>query len=460
MRVSFRIKLLASHAAVALAVSAVTLLVVERAVSRRMEAQVDRRLEIQAHAVSRWLEQAGRHPNRLAGRLAGVVAARVTIIDANGVAVGDSTADPSRTAGTNAIALTPEVREARDGRVGRATRESHAGRQVRYVAVPAPNGAVVRLGLPIDEIDDTKAGIRRQLVAGAIASLIVAVALAFFVAGALTRRLFAARELARRIGAGDYDVSVQDDAADEVSVLSNTLVAAASELKETEARRREFLANVAHEIRTPVTSIRGYAETLDRSDVDADTRGEFLDTIHRNAVRIGQLVEDLLELEALQAGKSPPLSTETVRLAPIARAVARTVQARADELDASVAIDVDDELACAGDADAVERIVLNLVDNALRHGGRGVHVAVDAERRGNRVRITVRDDGPGIPEAQRSRIFERFFRGFTAGDRDGGGSGLGLAISRELAQAMGGSLSLGSEADTGTAFSVDLPAVA
>lgn len=455
MRVSFRIKLMASHAAVALAVGAVALLVVERAVSSRLEALVDSRLEAQAGAVGRWLEQA-RHPDRLAGRLAGVVGARVTIVDEAGVAVGES----SETVDTAVdLSQLEEVAAARAGRIGHATRYSTSvGEHVRFIAVPAPDGGVVRLGLPIGELEDTQADIRRQLGLGALASLFVALALAAFVAAALTRRLRATRELAQRIGAGDYDVSTASSSpgsGDEVGVLADTLIAAARELEETEARRREFLANVAHEIRTPVTSIRGYAETLAGAAVDADTQREFLQTIHRNAVRIGQLVEDLLELEALQAGKNRALALEPVEVAQVMRHVSGTLAARIRELGAEVRVAIDDGVSVQGDTDAIERILLNLVDNALRHVGPGVEVEVEAAVRADRVTIVVRDNGPGIPAEQRSRIFERFHRGAGAGDRDGGGSGLGLAIARELAQAMGGTLVLGAPV-TGTEFRLEL----
>lgn len=445
-----------SHAAVAVAVSAVSFLVVERALSSHMEGQVDRRLESQAQAVARWLERA-RHPDRLAGRLAGVVGARVTIIDAKGEAVGESRkgidAEPLR---ADALA---EVSNARAGRIGRATRYSlseHA--QVRYIAVPAPENSVVRLGLPIGEIDETKSDIRRQLGVGALASLIVALGLAVVMAGALTGRLRAAGELAQRIGAGDYDVKVATASTDEVGVLSSTLVTAAAELKETEARRRAFLANVAHEIRTPVTSIGGYAETLEKTDVDADTRREFVATIHRNAVRIGKLVEDLLQLEALQAGKAPPLSDEQVDLPSLAQHVADTLQTSATERGATIDVDVPQGLSCRGDADAIERILLNLVDNALRYGGDAVAVQVRAHEQDDKVVIEVSDDGPGIPAEHRSRVFERFHRVGGAGDRKAGGGGLGLPIARELAQAMGGSLSLSREAGQGSRFIVELPA--
>ena len=453
MTVSFRVKLLATHAALALIVGAVMLVVIERLVSQRMEHQLDARLEVQARAVALWLERAA-HQQQLARRLAGVVDARVTIIDKRGIALGESTAPANARPGMDPDGATPEVQAAREGRVGRHTRFSPIDRAyVRYVAVPAPGESVVRLGVPIGEIEETKGDLRTQLLIGAIASLLVALALAAAIAGPLTRRLREATAFARRIGAGDYKVPAQPATRDEIGILTSSLSTAATELAATEQRRRDFLANVAHEIRTPVTSIRGYAELLAKGNVDGDTSREFMLTIHRNSLRIAQLVEDLLELEALDAGKGPQLASEPVALAPVVAHVADTLRARAAELGATITTDIPADLAATGDPDAVERIVLNLADNALRHGGKGVTVTIAGKRVDGRVRLSVSDTGQGVPEEHRARIFERFHRGDAHLDRERRGSGLGLAIASELAHAMKGTLIL----DGGSTFVLELP---
>ncbi len=442
MTISFRVKLLASHAAVALAVSAVALLVSERSVSQRMGAQLDTRLKAQAEAVAKWMERAG-HPDRLAGRLAGVVGARVTIVDSAGELLGESSNTQTDQGGV-------EIEQARAGGTGKATRES-----VRYIAVPTTDQAIVRLGVSIGELDDTRSELRKQLAVGALASLLVALGLAALVAGPLTRRLREATATAEKIGAGDYAVGPSDRARDEVGILSATLVSAAAELKATEERRREFLATVAHEIRTPVTSIRGYTETLLTKEVDEETRAEFDQTVHRNAVRIAQLVEDLLELEALEAGVGNLLAVESVDIAQVSKHVTETLAARAKETGASIEVSIKNDLQASGDADAIERVILNLVDNALRHGGNSPSILVEGSSEGDHCIVRVTDDGPGIPSNQRARIFERFYRGDKGRERARSGTGLGLAIARELAIAMGGTLVL--SADSGSTFVMRLP---
>jgi signal transduction histidine kinase len=448
--ISFRVKLLASHAAVALVVGMVTLIVVDRQVSRSMEHQIDQRLEAQARAVATWMERAA-HPGQLARRLSGVVDARVTILDKHGIAVGESHAPAGAKPAMDSEGVPPEVLAAREGKLGRETRFSAYEKQpVRYVAVPAPQDVVVRLGLPLGEIDETKDQLRGQLIGAAVASLLLALGLAALVAGPLTRRLREATAAARRIGAGDYTVPPPSPERDEIGVLSRALASAGAELAATERKRRAFLANVAHEIRTPVTSIRGYAQILSGSQVEDDTKREFLQTIHRNAVRIGTLVEDLLELEALEAGKGAALSREPVVLAPIVKHVIETLHARASDVGAAITTDIAEDLELRGDEDAIERIVLNLADNALRHGGAAVHVTIAARKIADRVSVTVSDSGPGIPDEHRAAIFERFHRGNATQQ----GSGLGLAIARELAIAMGGSLSVAER----STFKLELPA--
>jgi signal transduction histidine kinase len=457
VKVSFRTKLLASHSAVALLISAITLLVVNRVVTTQMEEQVDRRLETQARAVSTWLERSG-HPNRLAGRLADVVGARVTFVDEVGLAIGESRSDPDSAPAPDSEGAAEEVAVARQGKTGRATRYSRAEDQrVRYIAVPGPKGRVVRLGVPIGEISDATQQIRGLIVLGALTSALVALLLAGILARALTRRLRATTAMAQRLGRGDWDIRAPEEQADEIGVLSSALVAAASELKLSEQQRRELLSNVAHEIRTPVTSIRGYAETLSRGELDAETQREFLQTIHRNSLRIGQLVTDLMELEALEGGKSQTLDLHSVDIADVVENAVSALRVRAENADATVEIAIPDSMKVHGNADAIERIALNLIENALSHGGKGVAIAISARRAGNVIAVEFSDNGPGVTAEQAARIFERFYRGSPGRSREHGGAGLGLAIARQLAQAMHGTLALTPGERAGMAITLELP---
>ncbi|HVV81737.1 MAG TPA: ATP-binding protein [Kofleriaceae bacterium] len=224
-------------------------------------------------------------------------------------------------------------------------------------------------------------------------------------------------------------------------------------LRALEAVRRQFLANAAHELRTPVTAIAGYAETLASGDLPAETRREFVTTIGRNADRIARLVNDLLELERIEARAEATSDRDVIALAPAAEhavAAARTLGGAAGE--PRFTVDVPAELSVHGDRDGLEHVLQNLVDNAVHHGGGEVAIAAHAE--GERVVLTVSDRGPGLTAEERERVFDRFYRG--GGRRKDGGSGLGLAIARSHAQAMGGTLTAGGEPGQGAVFTLTL----
>ncbi len=227
-------------------------------------------------------------------------------------------------------------------------------------------------------------------------------------------------------------------------------------LRALEAVRREFLSNAAHELRTPITSISGYAETLlgAAGTVDPETSKEFLEIIHRNAGRIASLVDDLLVLDNLGGRATAVAERGPVPLAPVARDAART--AKGVTPTAQVDVDVAADLAVLATRDGLDHVVQNLVDNAIKYGA-GTPVTVTATRDEKRVQIAIADAGPGIPAGMEDRIFERFYRLDYGRSRDIGGSGLGLAIVKSQVEAMGGRVWVES-ARPGAKFVVELDA--
>jgi two-component system phosphate regulon sensor histidine kinase PhoR len=225
-------------------------------------------------------------------------------------------------------------------------------------------------------------------------------------------------------------------------------------MRALESVRREFLSNAAHELRTPVTSISGYAETLLGGGVDADTSKEFLVTIHRNAQRIAGLVSDLVLLDQLGGRAAVVGERVPVALAQVVQDAARTTKGVTPSAQIDVAVAA--ELSVLATREGLDHVVQNLIDNAVKYGG-GTPVVVRAERAGGHVRLTVRDSGPGIPEGHEERIFERFYRLDSGRSRDRGGSGLGLAIVKSQIDAMGGRVWV-ERADPGARFVVELDA--
>jgi two-component system phosphate regulon sensor histidine kinase PhoR len=230
-------------------------------------------------------------------------------------------------------------------------------------------------------------------------------------------------------------------------------------LRRLEQMRRDFVANVSHELRTPLASIRGFAETLSAGAVDdKENRLDFLKTIEEHAGRLTKLVDDLLDLSAIESGHRAPRLAPTdlaAALAESARAFAPVAEERGVLLEAPPA---DGLPRVSADPDQLRQILANLLDNALKYTETGGRVSVSAEPWKGGARVTVRDTGVGIPEADLPRVFERFYRVDKARAREAGGTGLGLSIVKHLVEAHGGVVSVESRQPGGTAFRFTLPA--
>jgi two-component system, OmpR family, phosphate regulon sensor histidine kinase PhoR len=228
-----------------------------------------------------------------------------------------------------------------------------------------------------------------------------------------------------------------------------------TEIRRLEAVRRDFVANASHELKTPLTSIRGYAEALIESDPPEELRRRFLEAIHGNTMRLQHLVDDLLDLSRLESG-GWSAGSERVQVDEVAQEawdmVAPSSSGHARDFD------VEGEACALADRQGLVQIFRNLFENAVRHtedGGR-IHVDVSTAPAGF-VTVAVSDDGEGIPARALPRIFERFYRADSSRARDVGGTGLGLAIVKHLVGAMGGEIEAESLLGQGTTIRFTLP---
>jgi len=229
-----------------------------------------------------------------------------------------------------------------------------------------------------------------------------------------------------------------------------------TELRRLESMRRDFVANVSHELKTPLTAIRGFAETLVSADVPPEDVEKYLSVILRHAERLSNLIEDLLELSRIESRKQP-LRVGPVDVARVAASIMAGMEPQLRARDLDVELVPGDAPAALADRGAVEQILTNLLDNAAKYTNPGGHVEVRVGSEGHAVRIDVRDDGVGIPKQDLPRIFERFYRVEKARSRDLGGTGLGLAIVKHLVQAMDGEIHVASEVGRGSTFTILLP---
>jgi two-component system, OmpR family, phosphate regulon sensor histidine kinase PhoR len=233
-------------------------------------------------------------------------------------------------------------------------------------------------------------------------------------------------------------------------------------LRRLERMRQDFVANVSHEIKTPITTIKGFVETLlDGALEDATTARRFLEIMARHAERLNAITEDLLNLSRIeQEAERGALHTEDVALAEVLRAAVQLCAAKAQPKGTRLAVEADEGLRAHINAQLVEQAVVNLVDNAVKYAPGGTVVTVEAAREGAGIVVRVRDQGPGIAAEHLPRLFERFYRVDKARSRKAGGTGLGLAIVKHIAQAHGGHVDVQSNLGSGSTFSLHLPAAA
>jgi len=340
----------------------------------------------------------------------------------------------------------------REGETVTATRGGtvHAAAALHPGTATAGSRAVVLT----DSIDTGTGAAGRWFVVAGAATALAGVAVAAALARSLARPLAATEATAGRIAAGDLDARVPDPGTgdDELARLAGAINAMAGSLQQSRQAERDFLLSVSHDLRTPLTSIKGWSEALaDGAAPDPAAAGA---TIGEAAARLDRLVGDLLDLARLRA-RAFRLDLGPVDLADVAAGAAEALRPELSDAGLDVTVEVPDApVVVAGDADRLAQVAGNLVDNAGRHAARRVRIAVHTD--GAEAVLAVDDDGPGIPPGERELLFTRVPADRRA-SRRGSGTGVGLAIVAELAAAMAGTLGVESTPGAGSVFTVTLP---
>ena len=229
-----------------------------------------------------------------------------------------------------------------------------------------------------------------------------------------------------------------------------------SKIADSERVRRDFLADVSHELRTPISSIRLMVETIQLSGDDPEAIRLFLPKMVAELERMTRLIEDLLELARGEAGQVP-LHPSRIDLSQLVEETVAAFQARAEEQDVELRLDAPSSVEAEVDSKRLTQVVVNLIDNALRHTASKGHVLVGVSAENGEAFLSVRDDGVGIPFKDLPHVFERFYVVDRSRSRGSGGTGLGLAIVKQIIEAHGGSVHVDSELGLGARFSCRLP---
>ncbi len=283
-----------------------------------------------------------------------------------------------------------------------------------------------------------------------VVSLVIAILLARSVYRPIQRVTKAAREMAH----GKYDHKIPIAGPSDVKGLAVDFNQMAHEVKISQQRLRDFLSDVSHQLRTPLTSIRGFAQAiLDGTAKDGDAKLKAAQVIEDEAKRMIRQVNELLELARIQSGQLK-IAQEPVDIASLLRHCQEVFSLRAEEKGIILMIELDEMTSVSGDIDQLEKAFSNLIDNAIKHTPNGGQVSITGRQVAkDSIEVTVANTGSGISQKELPYIFERFYQG----DGVESGIGLGLAIAREIVRTHGGDIEVDSTMEKGTRFILRLP---
>ena len=373
---------------------------------------------------------------------------RVTVIDAEGKVLIDSNASPEEM--TN-HSDRPEIREAREKGEGTSIRESDTMRKSTfYYAVLLDDGRVLRVAKEASSIWSVLAG----AVPGVVTLLLVIIFLCYLVANYLTKKLIQPISAM----AGHMDTLEPCQVVPELRPFISTIQQQHQDIVKSALLRQEFTANVSHELKTPLTSISGYAELIASglAQNEEDVR-RFAEEIKKSSSRLLALINDIIQLSALDT-QEHPVSFEQVDLLEIVQNCTESLKVNASKHKVTL-ICRGVHCCVMGNKEQLEEVISNLCDNAIRYNREGGLVEITTIQTKEGARLTVRDTGIGIPKEHQERIFERFYRVDKSRSKSTGGTGLGLAIVKHIVMQHNAEITLESEAGQGTCIQVNFPAV-
>jgi len=337
------------------------------------------------------------------------------------------------------------------------------GRTYLYVTVPTPAGvrlangvAAIVVMLPQSAGPDVYAELRQRLLVAGLIGCAAALVAGIVLWRSLYRPLDRVTAAIRAVARGDFRQRVPVQGPSEVRALAADVNAMADSVEASQRTLRDFLANVSHELKTPLTSIRGFSQAmLDGTIETPEERERAARVIDAESRRLLQLVGELLDLSRIESGQQAMARTE-VRVGELLEHAREVFGLRAEA--AGVALDVDGDApqVVSADFDRIEQVLGNLIENALRHTPRGGRITIGAhDAGGGMVEVTVADTGEGIAPRDLPHVFERFYR--SPNESSGTGAGLGLSIAREIVRAHGGEMRVESQLGRGATFAFTLP---
>lgn len=400
-------------------------------------------------------------------RFAAQLNLRITVIAPGGEVLADSQSDATA---MNNHATREEVLQSLSTGLGESYRDSDTlGMRMKYVAIRLDRDdqtvAVIRFAIPNRQIKEELHRIYLIILAASLVAIVIALAFAFIVSNSITFPITDLRQAAERMAQGDFQTRVRIQRKDEVGQLAESINTMAAELEQRWQAQRElaqtktdFVANVSHELKTPLTLIKGYIETLqDKAIDDKETAQRFIAIINDHANRLGHLIDDLLSLSELESTRDA-VDMRPTDLKKMVDDVALGFGYALTQKDLKLTIRAKGlNFTASVNRDKLEQVFVNLIDNAVKYTEKTGRIEIQLTDLGDQISIAVKDNGIGISSEHVDHIFERFYRVDKARSREMGGTGLGLGIAKHIILAHRGTITVQSQPGEGTVFTVTLP---
>lgn len=323
----------------------------------------------------------------------------------------------------------------------------------------SPDGTDANLYIfsPLYPVSSTVSILRHQLVYVTIVTMILALILAMYFANRISRPIKGITDTAKEMGKGNYDVKFDVDSYAEINNLAETLNTAAYELGMADNRLKDLVANVSHDLKTPLTMISSYAEMIrDLSGDNPQKRNAHLQVIIDETDRLNQLVSDMATISAMQTHKTK-LERSVFDLSAAAAAILSSYDILSEQEGYSFRFIAPRECLAYGDESRIKQVIANLVNNAVKYCGEGKHIIVSIRRLSKRYRVEITDDGPGISQEELPHVWDRYYKTSTNYVRPTEGSGLGLSIVKEILTLHHANYGVFSKLGKGTTFWFELP---
>lgn len=300
--------------------------------------------------------------------------------------------------------------------------------------------------------------LNHHFIIAAIVTFTLLIVTIVFLTRALTNPLVRMKNATEKLSKNDYSIDLPKLGNDELGELGRSIKTLTEELKHLKDERNEFLASISHELRTPLTYIKGYADVARRSTSNENDRQRYLDIIYEESEKLSRMLKDLFDLARIDRN-SFEIDRQKIELCSFLNSIYEKILPAFKEREMELKIDC--RISCHVLIDPIrfEQILINLLDNAIKHSEKNTKTMISAHRRHNRIVIEIRDQGHGIPKEDLPYIFERFYRVDKSRSRISGGTGLGLAIVKELIDAQEAAIEAKSELGIGSSFLITLDEV-